>query len=105
LVTGLGLEHAPTGYYWRLRTPDGGIHKMVVTSNADFYRVVDGTGWLYQQSNCTLTDKDGIVYVFGCTPETTGELAPMGHYPAQLQYVQDTNKNTISLNYTTQQID
>lgn len=105
LAHSVGPNGPLTGYYWQLTTPDGGRHKMVASSNeSGVFRVADGTGWRYQASSCTLTDRDGINYVFSCTA-TTAQLAPLGYMPGVLLYEQDSNGNKITLNYTTQVID
>jgi len=85
------------GYYYSLLTPDGGSHKLALTAFGDF-RAVDGTGYQYTESNCTLRDSEGTVYTFQCHTGTSGQsgLQPTT-LPAQLSSIEDTSGNKITI--------
>jgi RHS repeat-associated protein len=83
-------------YYWQVITPDSGTHDMVKTSGTGtVYRAADGTGWMFDESNYTLTSRDGVRYVFQGAPGTGTPYPIIG----RLLYVEDTNGNRIRLNY------
>ncbi len=50
-----------------------------------------------------LKDNEGTLYVFACTAGTGGSVI-IGNLPGQLLYVEDSNGNQITLNYTTQTV-
>jgi YD repeat-containing protein len=83
--------------YWSLRTPDMGTHKLGFTQSGQ-WRTGDATGWLYQPSSCTLTDRDGTRYVFQCANSPNLQQIG-GTLPGPLLYEEDTNGNKISLSY------
>lgn len=90
----------PINLFWNLVTPDQATHKIVAT-NGGQWRAADGTGWLYQPSNCTLTDGEGTRYVFQCTAVPSPGILSLigGTSPGPLQYEEDTNGNRITVNY------
>jgi YD repeat-containing protein len=85
------------GYFFNMFTPDGGSHRLMKTASGDF-RALDGTGWQYIESSCTLRDNEGTSYVFDCTPvvDLTGGNTP-SYIPNRLLYVEDTNGNKITI--------
>lgn len=83
------------GFYWQVTTPDSGTHNMVSTGS-NLYQAADGTGWAFDSATYTLTSRDGVRYVFQGTPGTVTPYPTIG----VLQYVEDTNGNRITLNYT-----
>jgi YD repeat-containing protein len=93
------------GYYWLLTTADGGTHKMAMTSTGVF-RTIDGTGWLYSEPTCTVTDNQGTKYAFACTQRnnSNGQYNNQAKaFAGRLLSIQDANGNTITLNYSSYQ--
>ena len=90
--------YANNGYYWQVKTPDGGTHKLASTGNHTF-RAEDGSGWFFNETSYILVTEDGVRYVYAGTPDPNqGTLT----YPiiGRLLYVEDSNGNQINLNYS-----
>ena len=91
-------SYGSNGYYWQVNTPDSGLHKLANTGNG-IYRAIDGSGWMYNEATHVLFSQDGVHYAYQPMPPDALGTPQIGY----LLYVEDTNGNRITLNYTTVQ--
>lgn len=83
------------GYYWQVTTPASGVHKLADAGGGSF-RAIDGSGWMYNEAASTLFSEDGTRYAYSSMPKDAFGTPETG----LLQFVEDTNGNRITLNYT-----
>jgi len=94
--TGSNGQPVFQGYYWIVTTPDSGTHKLAAIGNGN-YRAIDATGWLFNEQTFVLTSKDGVSYHYSGQAPTSSIPYPLVF---RLLYIEDTNGNRITLNYS-----